>query len=161
MTALEFLGQIAVMDRKVHAAMRKVDLFRSMTQRITCSMGGEVVSRTRDVTSNETAVIKLMEAEDNLKALRSEYTELVDEITSVLDQITDEYGGDILTLRFVKMRSMKDIGRDLHLGKTQVNEHYQSSLDELDKILKKSELNRTQPNSTELDRTQPNHFDMV
>lgn len=151
MTALEFLEQIAVLDRKVHAAMRKVDLFRSMTQRITCSMGGEVVSRTRDVTSNETAIIKLMEAEDNLKALRNKYTELVDEVTSVLDQLTDDYGGDILTLRFVKMRTMNDIGKELHLGRTQLTAHYQLSLDELNEILKKSEHNRTQPNTTEHD----------
>ena len=143
MTALEFLGQIAVLDRKIHAAARKVDLFRSMTQKITCSMGGEVVSRTRDVTSNETAIIKLMEAEDNLKALRNQYTVLVDNVTSVLEQITDEFGGDILTLRFVKMKSMKEISRELHIGKTWLNEHYQMSLDELDEILQKS------PNSTE------------
>ena len=145
MRALEFLGRASVIKKQINTTMRKIDLLRAMTQRVTSSMDAEVVSRTRDVTSNETAIIKLMEAEDKLTALQNEYAVIVEETMAMLNQIEDEYGESILSLKYLQGKQRNEICDELHLGRTQVNSHHDRAIDELEIILEKSGQYRSVP----------------
>ena len=81
MTAIEFFRRIDEVERSVHAAARKVELFKSMAEKITMSLEGEVVSHSPNVHSNEDAIIRLSEAKDDLRNLTDAYTSMVDMIT--------------------------------------------------------------------------------
>ena len=82
MTAIEFFRRIDEVERSVHAAARKVELFKSMAEKITMSLEGEVVSHSPNVHSNEDAIIRLSEAKDDLRNLTDAYTSMVLTITS-------------------------------------------------------------------------------
>lgn len=153
MRALEFLGRASVIKKQINTTMRKIDLLRAMTQRVTSSMDAEVVSRTRDVTSNETAIIKLMEAEDKLTALQNEYAVIVEETMAMLNQIEDEYGESILSLKYLQGKQRKEICDELHLGHTQVHDHHEKAVAELEILLQKSGQFRTEPDSSGQFRT--------
>ena len=66
MTAKEFLGQAYRLDQRINSKLQQIDSLRGLTQKVTQSYDSEVVSRTRNVTSLEDAIIRLMEAEEEL-----------------------------------------------------------------------------------------------
>ena len=137
MTALEFLNRPAMVEKRLNAALRKVELYKSLTERITVSFGGETVSRTRDMTANETAIIKLMEAKDTVSTLKNEYEAIIDETVAVLSQLEEDYGDAILYMHYLKQMSFKAIGKELHLGHSQVYNHHDLAVSELEKHLKR------------------------
>ena len=137
MTALEFLNRPAMIEKRLNAALRKVELYKSLTERITVSFGGETVSRTRDMTANETAIIKLMEAEDKVNELKTEYIALVDETTHLLNLLEEEYGEAILFQKYLKHMSNRDICKLIHLGHSQVAMHHDAAMQELDCMLQR------------------------
>ena len=84
MKAREFLNRAAKAERKVDAALQKVELCRSLTQRVTSTINGEQVSRTRNVTANEDAIIRLTEAKEQARALTEEYMAIVADTIKVV-----------------------------------------------------------------------------
>ena len=64
MTAKEFLGQAYRLDQRINSKLQQIDSLRGLTQKVTQSYDNEVVSRTRNVSSLEDAIIRLMEAEE-------------------------------------------------------------------------------------------------
>lgn len=149
MTALEFLKRPMIIERRLNAALRKVELYKSLTERVTVSLGGETVSRSRDMTANETAIIRLMEAEDTVLTLRAEYMKIVDETTDMLSCLTEDFGEEILFLHYVKKKTFREIGKELFIGHSQTFEHHDMALRELDALLdEKSGQNRTKSDKT-------------
>ena len=66
MNAKDYLGQAYRLDQRINSKLQQISSLRSLTQRVTASFDGEVVSHTRNVTSLEDAIIRLMEAEEEL-----------------------------------------------------------------------------------------------
>ena len=82
MTAKEFFKKIHAAERSVESAARKVEIFKSMAEKITSSLEGETVSHTRNMHSNEDAIIRLAEAKEELARRTEVYTKLVDEFSA-------------------------------------------------------------------------------
>ena len=89
------------MERSVHAAARKVELFKSMAEKITMSLEGEVVSHSPNVHSNEDAIIRLSEAKDDLRNLTDAYTSMVDMITEKMTRLDDPEEESLLTYHYL------------------------------------------------------------
>jgi predicted nucleic acid-binding Zn-ribbon protein len=66
MTAKEYLGQAYRLDQHINTKLQQIDSLRSLTQKVTASYDGEVVSHTRNVHSLQDAILHLMEAEEEL-----------------------------------------------------------------------------------------------
>ena len=64
MTAKEYLGQAYRLDQRINSKLQQVESLRSLTQKVTASYSGEPVLRTRNVTSLQDTILRLMEAED-------------------------------------------------------------------------------------------------
>ena len=56
-------GELRFAERRLIAAEERVAYCRTAAAKASAVLGGECVSRTRDVASHENAVIRLMEAE--------------------------------------------------------------------------------------------------
>ena len=97
--------------------------------------------------------IKLMEAKDRLTALQNEYAVIVDETMVMFNQIEDEYGESILSLKYLQGKQRKEICNELHLGHTQVHDHHEKAVAELEILLQKSGQFRTEPDSSGQFRT--------
>ena len=68
MNAKEYLNQAKTLDQRINVKLDRVSRLRSMTQKITASYDGEQVSHTRNVTSLQDTIIRLMEEEEFLNA---------------------------------------------------------------------------------------------
>lgn len=131
----EFLLRAEIMERRIDAALRKVELLRSMTQRITAKLDQEHVSHSRNVSANEDAIIQLMEAEEQLKRLCTEYGDVVSEITAVLASLESRDDERLLSDIFLKHQSWEQIAAREHVTKSGVYKRCGRALDELERVI--------------------------
>ena len=115
MTAQEYLNQAKTLDQRINVKLDRVSRLRAMTQKITASLDGEQVSRTRNVTSLEDAIIRLMEEEESLNAAIDRLVDLKREVSGVLKQIDDTDCQLLLELRYLCYRSWEEIAEVMHM----------------------------------------------
>ena len=131
----EFLLRAENMERRIDAALRKVELFKSLAQRITAKLDQAQVSHSRNVSANEDAIIQLMEAEEQLKQLCAEYSNVVSEITAVLASLENREDERLLSDVFLKHHSLEQIAAREHVTKSCVYKRCDRALDALERIL--------------------------
>ena len=130
-----FLLRAEAMERRIDAAIRKVELFRSLTERVTSQWGKESVSHSRNVSANEDAIIQLMEAEEQLKQLCAEYGHVVSEITAVLAALENREDERLLSDVFLKHQPLEQIAAREHVTKSCVYKRCDRALKALEELL--------------------------
>ncbi|MGN0243996.1 MAG: hypothetical protein ACI4CT_08050 [Lachnospiraceae bacterium] len=131
----EFLLRAEIMERRIDAALRKVELLKSLTQRITAKLDHEQVSHSRNVSANEDAIIQLMEAEEQLKQLCAEYGVVVSEIMAALASLENRDDERLLSDVFLKHQPLEQIAAREHVTKSCVYKRCDRALDALERIL--------------------------
>lgn len=135
MKAEEFLKQAMFAERRVSAASRKVELYEAMAEKVTSVLGGEQVSHTRDVTASENAILRLVEAQDQLKQFQDEYNVIVDEIVDMLNCLRDHDIEEILSYYYLKHHSISAISEEMHVSRSFIYKHYRRGMLELELLL--------------------------
>lgn len=139
MTAKEFLAQAYRLDQRINSKLQQIDSLRSLTQKVTQSYDSEVVSRTRNVTSLEDAIIRLMEAE---KELNQQIDQLVDtkiEIGKLIDMVHNESYRLLLEKRYLCFLSWDQIAADMHYSRRWVLSKHERALEVADRLLREKE----------------------
>ncbi len=137
MTAKEYLQQAYSIDRDINRKIEQISHLRAMTQNITASFSDDRVSKTRNVTSHEDAIIRLMDAEEEANRQIDAYVALRVEITGVIDQVHDADERLLLDRRYLGYRSWGDIASELQCSIRWVHTLHQRGLDSVDEILKR------------------------
>lgn len=101
MTAKEYLGQAYRLDQRITSKLQQIDSLRSLTRKVTASYDGEVVSRTRNVHSLEDAIIRLMEAEEEINRQVDELIHLKIDIGETINKVRNESYRLILEKRYL------------------------------------------------------------
>ena len=122
-------------ERRLTAAEERVSFCRAAAAKASAVLGGECVSRSRDVTANENAVIRLMEAEQEYAEAEQQYSDLRSQVCSLLQRIDDPINADILKLRYVEHKRMPAIAKELHLSRSSIYSRHEIALSELKGIL--------------------------
>lgn len=140
MTAKEYLNQAKTLDQRINVKLDRVSRLRAMTQKITASLDGEQVSRTRNVTSLEDAIIRLMEEEESLNAAIDRLVDLKREVSGVLKQIDDTDCQLLLELRYLCYRSWEEIAEVMHMHIRTVYKVHGRALLKVEAILQNSDF---------------------
>lgn len=127
--------KLRLAERRLTAAEERVVFCRAAAAKASAVLGGECVSRSRDVTANENAVIRLMEAEQEYAEAEREYGDLRRQVCSLLQRIDDPMNADILKLRYVEHKRMPAIAKELHLSRSSIYSRHEIALSELQDIL--------------------------
>ncbi len=127
--------KLRLAERRLIAAEERVAYCRAAAAKASAVLGGECVSRTRDVASHENAVIRLMEAERAYTEAEREYSDLRDHVCSLLQRLDDPMNADILKLRHVEHKRMSAIANELHLSRSSVYRRYTLALSDLKDVL--------------------------
>ena len=122
-------------ERRLTAAEERVAFCRAAAAKASAVLGGECVSRSRDVTANENAVIRLMEAEQEYAEAEREYGDLRSQVCSLLQRLDDPINAEILKLRYVEHKRMPAIAKELHLSRSSIYSRHEIALSELQDIL--------------------------
>ena len=123
--------KLRLAERRLTAAEERVVFCRAAAAKASAVLGGECVSRSRDVTANENAVIRLMEAEQEYAEAEREYGDLRSQVCSLLQRIDDPMNADILKLRYVEHKRMPAIAKELHLSRSSIYSRHEIALSEL------------------------------
>lgn len=121
-------------ERRLTAAEERVAFCRAAAAKASAVLGGECVSRSRDVTANENAVIRLMEAEQEYAEAEREYGDLRSQVCSLLQRLDDPINAEILKLRYVEHKRMSTIANELHLSRSNAYYRHENALMELWKL---------------------------
>lgn len=135
MTAIEIFKRIEASERSLNTAARKVELYKCMAERITSTLEGEVVSRSRNVHSFEDSVLRLSEAKDELRIASNYYSVLVDFITEKMNELEEQDDEDLLSYYHLQHIPLAEISTKLHHSRTWGYRRYEIALKKLDVLL--------------------------
>ena len=127
--------KLRLAERRLTAAEERVSFCRAAATKASAVLGGEFVSRSRDVTVHENAVIRLMEAEQEYVEAERQYSDLRNQVCSLLQRPDDPMNADILRLRYVEHKRMPAIAKELHLSRSSIYSRHEIALSELQGIL--------------------------
>ncbi len=132
MTAKEYLSQAHRLDQRVNNKLMLIESLRSMTQKVTSSHKDNIVSHTRNVTSLEDSIIRLMEAENELN---QQIDSLVDLKRNIMLRVSALKNIDLellLEKRYLHYLSWEEIARDMGFSVRWVHTLHTRALMELD-----------------------------
>lgn len=124
-------------ERRLTAAEERVSFCRAAAVKALAVLGGECVSRSRDVTANENAVIRLMEAEQEYAEAEQQYSEWRNQVCSLFQRLDDPINAEILKLRYVEHKRMTDIVKKIHLSRSNAYYRHENALVDLEDIFSK------------------------
>ena len=127
--------KLRLAERRLTAAEERVAFCRAAAAKASAVLGGECVSRSRDVTANENAVIRLMEVEQEYAEVEQQYSDLRNQVCSLIQRLDDPMNADILKLRYVEHKRMPAIAKELHLSRSSIYSRHEIALSELQGIL--------------------------
>ena len=127
--------KLRLAERRLAAAEDQVAFCRAAAEKASAVLGGECVSRSRDVTANENAVIRLMEAEQEYAEAERQYSDLRNQVCSLIQRLDDPINADILKLRYLEHKRMTDISTELHLSRTNTYYRHENALRKLESLI--------------------------
>lgn len=139
MTAKEFLGQAYRLDQRINSKLQQIDSLRGLTQKVTLSYDNEVVSRTRNVSSLEDAIIRLMEAEEELNRQIDQLVDTKIEIGKLIEMVHNESYRLLLEKRYLCFLSWDQIAAEMHYSRRWVLNKHERALEVADKLLREKE----------------------
>ena len=140
MTAKEFLGQAYRLDQRINSKLQQIDSLRGLTQKVTQSYDNEVVSRTRNVSSLEDAIIRLMEAEEQLNMQIDQLVDTKIEIGKLIDMVHNESYRLLLEKRYLCFLSWDQIAAEMHYSRRWVLNKHERALEVADRLLREKEV---------------------
>lgn len=131
----KFLERANNIESKIDATLRKVELYKSLTQRVSAKLNRDRVSQSSDVTANEKAIIRLMDEEERLKQLYDEYEKIVDEITAVLTKLEDPNDERLLVELYLENQTIHSLAAGEHVTRAGIYKRLERALEEIETLL--------------------------
>lgn len=135
LTGLAFLGQIAVVEKRLIAAKKRVERYKADMDYVNRLSQIGKVSQTPDVTRNESMVIKYMEAVDQVTALIQEKNAVIDRVEEKLMQMQTINGPEMLRGIYIEYKPVPEVANELHYSRQGAYKLRDRALRELDRIL--------------------------
>ena len=139
MNAQEFLGQAYRLDRRINSKLQQIDSLRSLTRKVTQTYDQEIVSRTRNMSSLEDTIIRLMEAEEELNCQIDRLVDTKIDIGKLIDMVHNESYRLLLEKRYLCFLSWDQIAEDMHYSRRWVLNKHERALEVADKLLRERE----------------------
>lgn len=139
MTAKEFLGQAYRLDQRINSKLQQIDSLRSLTRKVTQSYDSEVVSHTRNVSSMEDVIIRLMEAEDELNQQIDQLVDTKIEIGKLIERVHNESYRLLLEKRYLCFQAWDQIAAEMHYSRRWLLNKHERALEVVDKLLQEKE----------------------
>ena len=139
MTAKEYLGQAYRLDQRINSKLQQVESLRSLTRKVTASYDGETVFHTRNVTSLEDTIFRLMEAEEELNRQIDELVVLKMDISRTINRVRNESLRLILEKRYLCFLQWDQIAAEMHYSRRWVLKRHARAVEVVDKLMAERE----------------------
>ena len=122
-------------ERRLTAAEERVSFCRAAATKASAVLGGEFVSRSRDVTVHENAVIRLMEAEESINEEIDRFVDIKMDISKTIARVRNENYRLILEKRYLCFMTWEQISLDMHYTNRWLRKMHERALDVVDRIM--------------------------
>ena len=113
MNALDFLQQAYMLEQQIQTKLTQISALRSLAETMRSYTGNEPVSHSRNVTSLEDSVIKILEQEQELNNEIDRMVDLKREIQDVISEVKDLNYRLVLEKRQLCFESFPRIGEEM------------------------------------------------
>ncbi len=113
MNALDFLQQAYMLEQQIQTKLTQISALRSLAETMRSYTGNEPVSHSRNVTSLEDSVIKILEQEQELNNEIDRMVDLKREIQDVISEVKDLNYRLVLEKRHLCFESFPRIGEEM------------------------------------------------
>ncbi len=128
MAAKAFLNQVYHLEQRVRVRMEEIARLRSLAMRTTSCLGMEPICRTRNVSSMEDIIHKLIMVEQEANDAIDEMINRKSDIMNVLSCLRDENARTILEMRYVGFMEWDMIAHYMHCSEASVFRQHQRGL---------------------------------
>ena len=135
MTAVEFLSQAYLMEQQIRSKREQLVMLRSMATSFYNPTDQEQISCTPKTYALEESVVKIVEAEEELKAQVDEMVRTVLEIRKVIAAVQDVRLRLVLEKRYLLFQAWKDIAADLEHSVRWVQQKHVMALEVVERLL--------------------------
>lgn len=139
MDAKEFLSRAFFLEQRIQSKQEQIAALRSLASRVTISYGNEPVSHTRNVTSLQDTVEKILEAENELNRQIDTLVDTKLEIGRVIDRVENIQFRLILEKRYLLFRQWDDIGEEMGYSARWLQIRHREALNAVQEILDRME----------------------
>ena len=135
MTAKEFLSRAYRLDTCINNRFEQLNRLKQLAGRTTAAYSGEVVSHSRNVHANEDAIIRIIEAEQELNREIDDLIAIKDDIKQVIALVADPTCRLLLESRYLCMNRWDDVCGKLEVSRSRVFELHQTALSMVETVL--------------------------
>ena len=135
MTATEYLSQARRLDQRIGSKLEQMATLRSLAQKVTISLCGERVSHTRNVSSLEDTILRLMETENEMNQSIDALLNLRIEIGKQISTLDDPDCILVLEKRYLCYQSWEKIAADLTCTVRWVHRLHAKALQSMNQLL--------------------------
>ena len=140
LTAKEYLSQAYRIDQRINAKLEQLENLRALSRKTTVSYGSEPVSHTRNVTSMEDTIVRLIDLENEINADIDRLVDLKREIYDVLRHVQAPELQLLLELRYLCFKNWSEISVALDLDDRYVFKIHGRAVEELARIISLREV---------------------
>jgi DNA-directed RNA polymerase specialized sigma subunit len=135
MTAKNYLAQARSIENKIDALKARQSFLRTIVadETISLQLSDMPKPATRNIRKNENAIMRILEVEDAINELRTTAGEIEQTIGSVRDSNLQQ----LLTMRYLKQKSWKEIANELMFSRSHVFKLHNIALAEVEKMILK------------------------
>jgi len=139
MTAKEYLSQAYHLDQRINSKLAQIAVLRSLTQQMTASFNSVRVSQTRNVSSLEDTILRLMEAEKELNQSVNTLISIKIEIVEAIARIDNLDCALLLEKRYLCYQSWEVIAADLKCTVRWVHILHAKAIQSMNRLLQEKE----------------------
>lgn len=139
MNVKAYLGQAYRMNLKINNQLEQLEHMKSLIYKITACFGEERVSSTKDKSPMETALVKVISAEEEINKLIDSFIDLKAEISSNIQTLDSFENKILLELRYLCFNTWEDISLKMNYKTSYIYKLHNRALRELEKIMNSQE----------------------
>ena len=135
MNAKEYLSQAFYLEQQVQSKLEQLDQLNALATRVTAHLSEAPVSHSRNVSSMQDTVIRILEERENLNRKIDELVNKKIEITSLINQVQTVSYRLILEKRYICFFTWEHIAADLNCSRRQVQFKHKNALVVVQRLL--------------------------
>ena len=137
MTAKEFLGGIAELEKEIVRKKQRCKTLRDVATNTSVNNSTENIQKSKEKSPLENIMVKIIDLDREIEADEGTLVDLKAELWEQLDKLADETQKRILWLRYVNRKSWRHIASEVHFTSRYVFKLHIKAIEELERILKK------------------------
>lgn len=139
MNSQEFLNEVFILNKKIDAKQREIDILNALLKKTGYELTPDKVQSSKRDTFTET-ICKLIDAKDELNKMIDEYVDKLAVVRNVIELVKDPKEYELLHKHYIQGLNWTQIAVEWDNSNTWVHEVKRSAFDSVQKILDKKAI---------------------